>query len=373
MAMELLLLTQGWRKYNWEDILNTQIPNSKRFPNKFENGFTISGVVKNWLNGKEDKNGNVSIVSPENKLFSVGKVDALGRYSFNGLYLMDSTQVLVSASNAKGKNWNRTLTAVYEPDYIPDSLIEVKPHFSLPEGGEKKIEPQLQLMPGMIQLPELVITADVKKPFEHSVYVSAFDKAVEVTKEKYLRYGSIENFLRTEFNIRVEIDEEGNYKIDMGRAQKNTQPKLIINDVEATDMSFLSTYTLDQIAAISVNKDGNAITGEGGAIIIETRKDAINWGTAAPTNLKTLFIKGYAQPVQYYTPKYLQSPDSETFRKYAALYWKPDIVIDSTGVSSSIKISVPKEIKKVNLRTEGISDDGTIYLDERLVTIRKEN
>ena len=368
IAMDMLLLTQGWRKYDWKNFNKA----SKKYLNKFENGFVIKGIVKNWLNGKEDKTGSVSIVSPENKLFSVGKLDSAGCYSFQGLYLTDSSKVIVSASNAKGKNWNRTLTASLEPSYSIDSVIHVKPNLLLPSTIEQKIELPLKLMPGVIALPEFVITAEVKKPFEHSVYVSSFDKSVEITKEKYLRYGTIENLLRIEFNVRVELDPEGNLLIDMGRAQKTAQPKLIINDIEATDMSFLTTYTLDQIEAVSVNKDGNAITGDGGAVIIQIRKEAMDWGSGAPTNMKNLFIKGFAQPVQYYVPKYLQAPGSEAYKKYAAIFWKPDMEIDSTGVSS-FKFNVPREVQKINVRTEGISEDGTIYLDERIIEIRKEN
>jgi hypothetical protein len=131
-------------------------------------------------------------------------------------------------------------------------------------------------------------------------------------------------------------------------------------------------YSIDQIEAVSVNKDGNAITGDGGALIIKTRKNAIDWGSGTPANMKHFLIKGFSPPVKYYTPKYLQQPESEAYQKYASIFWKPDILIDSTGVTS-FRFSVPKELNVVNVRTEGISDDGTIFLDERKIVIKREN
>jgi hypothetical protein len=42
------------------------------------------------------------------------------------------------------------------------------------------------------------------------------------------------------------------------------------------------------------------------------------------------------------------------------------MIIDSTGVSS-FKFSVPKQINKMNVRIEGISDDGTVFLEEHVI------
>ena len=363
-ALELLLLTQGWRKYDWKNLISTD----HEYPNKFENGFSITGFVKNWLNGKGDKSGSISLLSPENKLFSISQADSSGRYAYTGLFLSDSSRVILSASNAKGKSWNRTISASIEPDYQVYSIINVKPYVFTGKKGKDTIPP-LKLLPGVIELPEFVITATQKTPFNESIYVSSFDNSYEITKENYGRYHSIELLLMSVFNVRLTIDMEGNYIVDMGRGSKTSQPKLIIDDIEVSEMSYLSMYTIDQIEAISVNKNGNAIVGDGGAIILKTRKDAINWGSTTPTNMKILTIKGFSPPVAYYTPKYLQTPDSETYQKYASVFWKPDIVTDSKGITS-LRFSVPKELKVFNMRTEGISEDGTIYLDERKITIK---
>jgi hypothetical protein len=248
----------------------------------------------------------------------------------------------------------------------------VKPFISYKVELFENPEPPLKLLPGVIQLPEFIVTAEKILPFEGSVYVSLFDRSVEITRENYSRYTSLEKLLLLEFNVRLSIDPEGNYSLDMGRATKTAKPKLIIDDLEVTDLNYLAYYTIDQIEAVSVNRDGNAIVGDGGALILKTRKNPIDWGSSTSPNLRQLLIKGFAPAVKYYSPKYLQKPESEDYQKYAAIFWKPDILTDSTG-AASFRFTVPKELNVLNVRTEGISADGIIYLDDRKIAVKREN
>jgi hypothetical protein len=43
------------------------------------------------------------------------------------------------------------------------------------------------------------------------------------------------------------------------------------------------------------------------------------------------------------------------------------MIIDSTGIGS-FKFNVPKQINGLNIRIEGISDDGMIFLENRSVS-----
>ena len=294
------------------------------------------------------------------------KVDSVGHFSFPNLYLKDSSRVMVSASSAKGKLWNCTISASVEPNNHMDSTVKVKPFIYFANESQDKNEPPLKLLPGIIQLPEVTVTAQRTKPFDHNMLVSTFDKSVEITKDTYLKYPTLKTLLGGEFNLRIMVDIEGNYEIYMAQGPRRGMPKLYIDGVEAPDFNILSMYTVDLIEAISVNKSGN------GAIVIKTRTTPIDRNTATPTNLKFIKIKGFSSHVEYYTPKYLQTPENESYQRYASIYWKPDIVIDSTGISS-FKFGVPKQINNMKVRIEGISDDGTVLLEDRLINKELKN
>lgn len=354
IAMDLLMMTQGWRKYDW----NENITNKKAIYD-FEKGFSVVGKVKNWHEGKEDKSGMVSLLSPENNLFRLLKVDSVGHFSFPNLYLKDSSRVIVSASSAKGKPWNCTISV--EPNNHIDSTVKVKPFVYFANKSQDKDGPPLKLLSGVIQLPEVTVSAQKTKPFDQNMLVSTFDKSVEITKDSYLKYPTLETLLRREFNLRIMVDIEGNYEIKMA---KGTSPKLYIDGVEIPDFNVLSMYTVDLIEAVSGNSSGD------GAIVIKTRTTSIDGNTATPTNLKSIKIRGFSSHVEYYTPKYFQTPEAESYQKYASIYWKPDLVIDSTGVNS-FKFKVLEQIKNYYVRVEGISDDGTVYLKE--LKIKRDN
>jgi len=356
-AMDLLMLTQGWRKYEWEKITTDKAGNNPG-NNNFENGFTIEGTVKRCLKGKESKNGSVSLLSPVNKLFSVTNIDSAGHFSFTGLSLLDSSRVVVSTANSKGNGGNRAITAIVKPDYKPDSITKVKAFITFHDIIDEKREEPLKLRPEAIQLPEYVITAKRKSPFENSIYVSPFDRVVEVTKNKVLLYNHLETILRSEFGVHLKKSPDKCWLETL----KGLVLKLYIDDWEESDACVIETYSIEQIEAISVNNVGNSIIG-GGAVFLKTRTKPLDWGNR-PDYFKTLLIKGYSPPVLYYTPKYSQSPETESYQRYASIYWKPEVVIDSTS-AASFKFSVPKEINNINVRIEGISDDGTVFLEEK--------
>ncbi|MND46901.1 hypothetical protein D3C80_377850 [compost metagenome] len=137
-----------------------------------------------------------------------------------------------------------------------------------------------------------------------------------------------------------------------------------------SDLSYLSIISVQDIQAVAVNKSANAMLGMrggNGSINIVTRRTGIDWGPDGISNTRTLAVKGYAKPVAFFTPKYVLKPETETFQKYATIFWKPDIQTDSTG-KTKFKFFVPKDIDDLIIRAEGISENGSIYYyNEKLV------
>ena len=106
-ALDILLLTQGWIGYHWNDIIN----NKPKITYNPEPGFIIKGRVSNLLN-KPVTNSSVLLVS-------TGKYHAImdtttdndGRFNFDKLPLiMDSTKFVLTARNKKDKTINAGIT-----------------------------------------------------------------------------------------------------------------------------------------------------------------------------------------------------------------------------------------------------------------------
>lgn len=376
-ALDMLLLTQGWRKYDWKEILT----NKSEWSNDFEVGFSISGTATKLVKGKEENKSSVSLFSPENKLYLIADVDSTGMFTFPDLVLNDSSRVIVSSFSINGKNRNRKLSATIVPNHKIDSTIVIKPNLYMPDESPSFPEIPVKFLPGIIQLKAVEITAKrIKAPFEGDVYAPSTIKTFEITKENFNKYQSIEALLRTEFNVDVYRDPESmSYVINMGRGSTGfsgigekvpDSVAIIIDDMRVYDNSYLFNYGVEDIEAIAVNKlENSLIDGANSSIIVKTRKKLIDWGYVPPAYVQKFKVKGYAKPVSYYTPAYQVPEESSAYQKYASVYWEPNLVTDSTG-STSLTFRVPSGLRGLEVRTEGISEEGAIFLDERKSLIR---
>lgn len=356
-ALDDLLLTQGWRAYDWDAIKRGSRPAPVH---EFEQGFTIRGNVVNSISRKEMEKSQLSVFSPENGIMTLIETDSSGAFVLPKVFLMDSTRVILNATNAKGRSGFRELEAtITEPRYErdPPPLPPADPtapdqHMAslvLPEGTE--------LLEGVTVTGQAIDKE--ASPFAGSTYFSAInDRVVVITKDNYFMYNSLRDLLMKEFNI------VGN---SMGRG--GGQPVLIIDDMPMEDLSWLDMVHISEIEAVAVNKSGNAMLGQrgaGGTINVKTRTQQVDWGPRRELHIINLLVKGFSAPIAYYSPKYEVSTEDPAFRERAAVYWNPNVQSDSTG-RAEFKLPVPSGMDSLHVRTEGISSTGTLIVDDRVI------
>lgn len=358
-ALDHLLLTQGWRRYNWDAIQKGSRPAPVH---EFEQGFTIRGEVVNSISRKEMEKSQISIFSPENGLMTVVDVDSSGTFVLPQLMLMDSTRVVINATNAKGRSGFRELNVtVTEPRFaeegpplpVSDPVASDKvASLVLPEGSE--------LLEGVTVTGRKADPSD--QPFAGSTYFSTInDRVVVVTKDNYFKYNTLRDLLMMEFNI------VGN---SMGRG--GGEPVLIIDDTPMDDLSWLDMIHISEVEAVAVNKTGNAMLGQRGAngsINVKTRTRAVDWGPRRDLNIVNLLIKGFSAPVEYYAPEYAAPVTDPDFVERAALYWKPDVRTDFSG-RAVFKFPLPSGVDRLHVRTQGISPAGVLISDERVINLK---
>ncbi|QEC51132.1 hypothetical protein EDD80_101398 [Anseongella ginsenosidimutans] len=359
-GLDHLLLTQGWRSYDWEAISKGSRPAPVH---EFEQGFTIRGKVLNSISRKEMEQSQLSVFSPENGLMTVVDVDSSGAFILPNVFLMDSTRVIINATNAKGRSGFRELEAkITEPRYEknppplplrdPEAPVKNTASLILPEGSE--------LLEGVTVTGQAIDKE--ASPFAGSTYFSNInDRVVVITKDNYFQYNSLRDLLMKEFNIM------GN---SMGRG--GGAPVLIVDDMPMEDLSWLDMIHISEVEAVAVNKSGNAMLGQrgaGGSINIKTRTQQVDWGPRRELNIVNMLVKGFSAPVAYYAPKYEVPATDPAFRERAAVYWKPDAKSDFSG-RSVFKVPVPSGIDSLHVRTEGISSTGVLIVDDRVIRVK---
>lgn len=98
--LDLLLLTNGWRRYKWKDILDNPMP-KPNYP--VEQGFYLSGTITNE-NGKRTLD-NSSVTALVNGKPYITETDSIGKFDLAIGTWQDSAKVLIQARNKKGNQY----------------------------------------------------------------------------------------------------------------------------------------------------------------------------------------------------------------------------------------------------------------------------
>jgi hypothetical protein len=115
-ALDQLMLTQGYRRFVWKNILQTDNNSKPEFPAE-KVTTDISGTLKD-LTGKPIANGKVTLLSLRGGVMRDTITDNNGRFSFGGILLMDSLKFAVQAISEKG---NKNVEVVL--DKLPKLLL----------------------------------------------------------------------------------------------------------------------------------------------------------------------------------------------------------------------------------------------------------
>jgi len=99
--LDNLMLTQGWRRFLWQDIVNNVSPAVTYRPEK---STSISGTVTKG--GKPVANGKVMLMTNKDGLFTIDTLtNAEGKFNFDNLAFNDSTRFVVQARTDDDKKF----------------------------------------------------------------------------------------------------------------------------------------------------------------------------------------------------------------------------------------------------------------------------
>ncbi|MDR2628070.1 MAG: TonB-dependent receptor, partial [Dysgonamonadaceae bacterium] len=101
MAMDLLMMTNGWRRYDIPNVLKGKFATLRE---PLEIGQEISGIIKGGLLSKPSDKAKVSILAPKQHYIDITEADRKGAFVFRGFEYPDSTQFFVHATSKNGRS-----------------------------------------------------------------------------------------------------------------------------------------------------------------------------------------------------------------------------------------------------------------------------
>lgn len=375
--LDLVMLTHGWRKYNWQAIwdgINT--------PNvfSFSEGLTISGIA-NGLNDRPLRNTSFKIIAQSEKELAAYtfKTDGYGKFLVNDFDISGATDIVFNAYDSENK--------LLDAKVVLDSskIVLPMPQFdSYAYNGHKYVEDNYlefssvrkrldSLYYRTIKLDEVSVTSDrieKRQPATPSTYGITPDKAIYAADHPYsLNVIDLINKIPGIFLTRSVVSATARgggplWVIDGFPIHQPGSKDSIVggNIAEAISgvPSAINHIDINSIERVEFLRPWSAsiygVRGSKGVFLIYTKngKDLPSRRVLSPK----FKIWGHSRAKEFYSPKYdikLGMDDIPDYR--STLYWNPLLITDKKG-KATIRFFNSDNANHIQIAIEGLSSFG---------------
>ncbi|MBS1681269.1 MAG: TonB-dependent receptor plug domain-containing protein [Bacteroidetes bacterium] len=373
--LDILLMTQGWRKFSWPNILKNTWQGATY---GIEKGIHISGKASvNKNNAEKPVDITMFYNSKGESVYRATKTDDTKKFSFDGINLYGEAIVFLQATKEnRGRNIVLSSDSVSHPLYLPSNryypifadadqmnvfLDRQKYYTDL----EARYNPAATTV-----LKEVSVTArkehisDSRKVFYegshyYTVKVSEDNRCAQVTSALQLLQGRVPG-------INVVQDSDG-WNVTSARVSsiRGANKMVILVDGMITDAQYVGNGVPRpcDVESIEVVTQAVAMLNALGLVSILTKRGNSNydWTKEKVPGTLTLRLLGYNAPREFYSPKYpvadVGSENNSTLDLRSTLYWNPSVKTDAEG-KAKIAFWTTDEKTTIRIDLQGMSSDG---------------
>ncbi|MFY7672691.1 hypothetical protein ACOSP6_16535 [Tenacibaculum sp. MEBiC06402] len=346
--LDLLLLIQGWSKYNWNLIFNS--PPKTLFD--FENGIDITARINKSLSSKQSillsskANNLVRVIAHNETPYKLENSFVKKNSTLNfGLNSRDNYYKISPALSFTGGK-------LYED--IDDSEIESERRTELEVSNFKQLKSEFE------DLDEVEVKAKKKKKEDYKFYGRAtmfrrgnLDKRIIASGETVI------DFLRSK-NYGIGYNAIGAPVIiprgfgKIGSNRGRSAVRMFLDNDEITFSTWIAEMTyLDTVKEIFYGRHPGGF-GEEIHIFSLSPLEYIN-KTSRFAHVKAPI--GFVAEKEYYNPLYPSFTD-DTYQKFGSVFWEPNIHLEG---KESETITIPTNAQKaMQVYIEGITESGKL-------------
>ncbi|HET6560208.1 MAG TPA: hypothetical protein VFG54_22965 [Prolixibacteraceae bacterium] len=363
-ALDNLMLTHGWRHFEWKEIREDQLP-SIEYP--AEESVQLRGSIKSFYTNKPISNGTVTMMTVKS-LLSVKdqKTDSLGRFIFPDLYFNDTIEVTLQAENTKGRT--NTIIELDERSSISPTAKLLPFTYEYKQENKTTTSNYLsRINPEVVnrkwRLSDTILLNDVNiqgykqnKGDGHVRMYGEADFVYDMAKQDDVYY-----------NIYDAIDGKipgVMFEVSTNMFYARGGPVLIYLDgIRVDDPNLLSTFSSHLFDKVEYIKMGifAGVNYHGGILYFYMKRGAkFENLNKISMGMKGARIIGYSVIRQFYSPNYesnAEPAERKDFRN--TLYWNPIVRTDSTGVAN-VSFYNSDQVGSVQVVVEGVTADGKL-------------
>ncbi|AHM61502.1 hypothetical protein D770_16240 [Flammeovirgaceae bacterium 311] len=359
-AMDNLLLTQGWRRFRWQEILQQQRPVFSHIP-EYE-GHIVQAVVKDEKTDTPVEGATYYLSVPGKQAKSYASIsNKKGQILFNTdkLYGLRNVVLQNNAASARAQ-YNIKIVSPYATDFSDNAL----PAFTLRDGFQEQLEHRHIQM----QARNLYWREEKNRFLNPGQSNTSFYGAPDKTYllDDFTRFPTMEEVMR-EFVYEVSVRKQnGKYVFKVVDPQVTDYfqeaPLVLLNGIPVFDVDKIISLNPLMVEKLEIltNKYISRGVGVYGGIISYTTYDGSLEGYEPEAGTLNLEYDGLQLQREFYSPRYDTEQQTSNrkpdFRKL--LHWSPQIITDKNG-ESSISFYTSDLTGKFVVVVQGITAHGT--------------
>lgn len=354
-ALDNLLLTQGWRRFKWDDILNGKKP-VLSFPPEI-NGHLITARLTNTQTGDVAKNVMAFLSVPGKRVqLSTSKSDSEGMLYFGTKDMFGLGEIMVQTNTRMDSTYRANILTPFSDKFSSFTLPAYKVSASQAESIKNS---NLS-----VQVQNVYHADAVKRFIDPGVDSSAFfgEHSTLYKLDDYVRFTTMEEVLR-EYVMGVLVSRPRNhFKITVANSTGplTGTPMVLIDGVPEFDMDKVFTIDPLKISKLNVVHEvyylGPSVSD--GVLSFLSKKGDLAGMEIDP---KTVVVdyEGMQLQREFYSPVYEteQQRNSRLPDFRTVLYWTPDAGTDSSG-HRPISFYTSDQTGKYGVVVQGITPDG---------------
>jgi hypothetical protein len=355
--LDILLLTQGWSRYSWDDIFN--FPPKPNFD--FENGVTINGGLNNDLDNVKSL---LLYPSTLNKSMFI-PFDEKGRFNIKNYYPIVGEDIKFSYTDKKQRTKKPGMAISFikfmnQDDVNTDSYQDFTSFYANKNGI-----PTGFLSKNAEELDEVVVSTKLDRKKRKRYILPFTGSLINIGKNEVMRYTNLSDFLNFNgFNV---IDDAIQARITPQRRATGT-PIFFLDNIRILDPITVVGRSMTDFEDVFIDANPSGYNrslnsgGSGGGFVSviklysrRTPISRIDRSKSFQSFIKTNY--GFQPKKEFYTPKYI-SYNIKPFKDYGVIHWTPSVTVQNNG--PSIVKTINTGLSEVVFYIEGISSNGDL-------------
>jgi hypothetical protein len=378
--LDLVMLTNGWRRYNWLEIMTNKFPSMIY---KDPNYITLKGSAFELFSKNPVSETSLSIIAKTKDTIPAiirCTTDKYGNFEIPRMMFEDTASFFIQKSEGKERRLNlkQTSSSIYNTLNVTKNFITYH-NYEKPTATQNnqidilsKIKASnlknIQLLSAVTLNSKMKTKAELyEKKYVTGVFSNGASKTYDFLTTPPPDGINILEYLKSRVpGVTITggpLSYSINYRNTRSLLGGNIEMAIFLDGFQVQSDQVATMRAVD-IALVKVYGNSQMV-GAGGAIALYTNKEKTS--KSLYSSFSEFMVEGFSVTKEFYSPNYDESKDIIGDDNRTTLYWNPYLVADNETKKINISFFNSDNAKKFKVIVEGFTRDGGLIHLEKII------